>query len=176
MTGAAGHSGVVSPPGMRRYVAGFVCGILLGACGSIPRPAPFTTGLLMVPSGTRAPSSFRAELFSGEQGIRADLPQGSLELDFRDSRRFEYRLIVRNASTTTFSSLVLVVSPGREVVLASELELRGSYVQVRGTGSLAGDEPGVGVLESLRRAGGRFEVRLLPDAGSGSLRGVLNAN
>jgi hypothetical protein len=101
---------------------------------------------------------------------------GTLELRFRDAEEFEYRLVLQNAGSAPYTTLAIHRMGASTPLanLATDVELQGSYVQMRGTGAARVMLNGATLLEALRRSPGDFEVRLTGSTGGTPLlRGVI---
>ncbi|HEX9565181.1 MAG TPA: hypothetical protein VF981_14460 [Gemmatimonadaceae bacterium] len=153
-----------------------IVGVAAG-CVSLPsRSVARQAGVSEASSTATGRMVFRAGL-APETGTEARQgPTGTLELVFRDEERFEYVLILRDASQALYHSAIVVRKGASEslAVLAAGVELRGAYVQLRGTGTFPVESQGETVLEELRRAPGAFEVFVKTSGGaSPNLRGSI---
>jgi hypothetical protein len=125
--------------------------VVVGCAGAPSARSALSSGLPVAGAG-RVMVALRAELAAVQPERSApESASATLEIFFRDAERFEYRLVVKNA-TIADATLALVdrEDGGARIVLATDLAVRGAYVQVRGTGTLAGQPAAVSLVERLR--------------------------
>lgn len=162
---------------MRTSIACLTILGLLTGCGSLPAARPVLSSSVLHGVTRPGRTAFHADLAAATDPARGTTPgavAATLDLTFRDAERFEYRLVVWNAATTyTTISLREAGRPGASVELATGLEVRGAYAQVRGTGVLDERADGATLLERLRGATSTFAVVISGVGGAAALQGSL---